>query len=73
MRTPAMIIGAIMLVVGLFIAGGKLFYKDTDKVVDFGKVEVTATHDKKAPVNWGYILIGAGAIALVVGAVAKKA
>lgn len=72
MRTPALVIGALMLVIGLFIAGGKLFYKDTDKVIDIGDLEVTATQDKRMPLNWGYLLIGAGAVVMVVGAVAAK-
>jgi hypothetical protein len=72
MRTPALVIGALLLVVGLFIAGGKMFYKDTDKVIDAGPLQVSATHNRQMPLNWGYILIGVGAIVLVGGAVAAR-
>jgi hypothetical protein len=71
MRTPAFIIGALLVAVGLFIAAGKMFYKDTDKVIDIGSLEVSATHEKRAPLNWGYLLIGGGAVLLAIGAVTK--
>jgi hypothetical protein len=72
MRNPLLIVGALLIVAGLAIASGMLKYQDTDKVVDFGKVEIEATREKTAPLNWGYVLLGAGGVALVAGALARK-
>lgn len=72
MRNPLFILGAILVAVGLFISAGKMRYQDTDKVADFGKLEIEATHEKKAPVNWGYVLIGGGAVLLVIGAMTRR-
>ena len=72
MRNVLFIFGALLLVAGLLMAGGKLKYEDTDKVVDLGKVEINATHEKTAPLNWGYVLLGGGALLIVGGALAKR-
>lgn len=72
MRNALFIIGALLVVAGILVASGVMKYQDTDKVVDFGKVEIEATREKTAPVNWGYVLLGGGALLLVGGAFAGK-
>jgi uncharacterized membrane protein YidH (DUF202 family) len=72
MRNPLMILGVLFIVVGIVIASGLMKYQDKDKVIDLGKVELEATREKEAPVNWGYILLGVGAVVLVGGALIKK-
>ena len=72
MRNAMLILGALLVVGGLLIASGMLKYQDTDKVADFGKVEIEATREKTAPINWGWILLGGGAAALVAGAFVRK-
>lgn len=73
MRVPAMILGVVLVIVGGLMAAGLFKYKDTDKVVDFGKLEIEATREKTAPLNWGYVLIGGGVLILVAGALIRKA
>jgi isopentenyl diphosphate isomerase/L-lactate dehydrogenase-like FMN-dependent dehydrogenase len=72
MQKGLLIIGVLLVVAGLLVTTGNMKYRDTDKVADFGAVEIEATRDKKAPLNWGYALIGAGALVLVGGAVARR-
>lgn len=72
MRNLLLIGGVLLVIGGLFVAGGMLKYQDKDKVVDFGKVEIEASREKTAPVNWGWILLGSGAVALVAGALVRK-
>lgn len=72
MRVPAMIVGVVLVIIGGLMAVGMFKYKDTDKVVDFGKFEIEATKEKTAPLNWGYVLIGGGVLVLVAGALVRK-
>ena len=72
MRNPLMILGAVLVVIGIVIAGGMMKYQDKDKVLDLGKVELEATREKTTPVNWGYVVLGVGVIALVGGALTRK-
>ena len=72
MRNILLIIGALLIGAGVLIASGNLKYNDTDKVADFGKLELKATHEETTPVNWGWVLIGGGAVVLVGVAVARK-
>ena len=72
MQKPLLIIGILLVVAGLLVTAGNLKYRDTEKVVDFGSVEIEATRDKQVPLNWGYVLIGAGAVVLVGGALARR-
>ncbi|WP_146907413.1 DUF3185 domain-containing protein [Arenimonas daejeonensis] len=72
MRMPALLVGVILLVVGGLIAAGVFKFQTTDKVVDMGPIEITKTDTKKPPLNLGWILMGAGALAVVVGAASKK-
>jgi hypothetical protein len=72
MHKALLVLGSLMVVVGLLIASGMLNYRDTDKVADFGSLEIEATREKEAPLNWGYLLLGAGAVVLVAGAVMRR-
>jgi hypothetical protein len=72
MNKALLILGALMVVAGMLVAGGMMKYRDKDKVVDFGSLEIEASHEKTAPLNWGYVLLGVGAIVLVGGAVMRR-
>ncbi len=72
MRTPALIIGALLLIFGGLILTGVFKTKTTEKVADIGPLEITKTETKSPPVNYGWILAGVGAIAVVAGALSKK-
>ena len=72
MHKALLVLGTLMVAVGLLIASGMLNYKDTDKVADFGALEIEATREKEAPLNWGYLLLGVGAVTLVAGAVMRR-
>lgn len=72
MRTPALVIGVILLIVGGLIAAGVFKFQTTEKVVDLGPIEINKTDTKTPPLNLGWILLGAGAVAVVIGAVSKK-
>ena len=47
-------------------------FETSEKVADIGPIEITKTDTKAPPVNLGWILLGAGALALVVGVASKK-
>jgi hypothetical protein len=72
MRTPALVIGVLLLIIGGLITAGVFKFQTTEKVADIGPIEITKTDTKTPPINLGWVLIGAGAIAVVVGAVSKK-
>lgn len=72
MRNALFVLGALLVIGGILIAGGMLKYKDTDTVADFGRVEIEASREKTTPVNWGWILLGGGAVALVAGAMMRR-
>ena len=72
MHKALLILGALLVVARLAVAGGLMKYQDKDKVADFGSLEIEATHEKQAPLNWGYMLLGAGAVALVAGAMMRR-
>lgn len=72
MRNALFVLGALLVISGIVMATGLFRYKDTDKVVDLGKVEVEATREKTAPVNLGYVLLGGGALVLVGAALVRK-
>lgn len=71
MRMPAIIIGVILLVVGGLITAG-VFKYDSKETAELGPIELSVTKEKSPPVNLGWILLGAGAVAVVIGAVSKK-
>lgn len=73
MRNFLLVCGALLCAGGLLVAAGMLKYRDSEKVVDFGKFEVEATREKRAPVNLGYVLLGGGVLLLIGGALARKA
>ena len=72
MRMPAFVVGVILLLVGGLITAGVFKFQTTEKVADIGPIEITTTDTKTPPINLGWVLIGVGAIAVVVGAVSKK-
>ena len=72
MRMPAIIIGAILLIIGGLITAGVFKFQSTEKVADIGPIAITKTDTKSPPINLGWVLIGVGAIALVVGVASKK-
>ena len=72
MRMPAIIIGVILLIIGGLIAAGVFKFKSTETVADIGPIEITKTDTKTPPLNLGWILLGAGAVAVVVGVASKK-
>lgn len=72
MRMPALIIGAILLIIGGLITAGVFKFQTTEKVADIGPIEITATDTKTPPINLGWVLIGVGAVVVVIGAISKK-
>ena len=72
MRTPALVIGVLLLIIGGLITAGVFKFQTSEKVADIGPIEITKTDTKTPPINLGWILIGVGAVAVVVGAVSKK-
>ncbi|HEY9144861.1 MAG TPA: hypothetical protein VIM90_12600 [Arenimonas sp.] len=71
MRTPLLVIGAILLVIGGLITAG-VFKYDSKETAELGPIELSVTKEKSPPVNLGWILLGAGAVAVVVGVASKK-
>lgn len=72
MQKALLILGTLLAATGLLIASGMLEYRDKEKVVDFGSLEIEASREKEAPVNWGYVLLGVGAVVLVGGALMRR-
>ena len=72
MRTPALVIGVLLLIIGGLIAAGVFKFQTTEKVADIGPIQINKTDTKAPPINLGWILLGAGAVAVVIGAVSKK-
>jgi hypothetical protein len=72
MRTPALVIGVLLLIIGGLITAGVFKFQTTEKVADIGPIEITKTDTKTPPINLGWVLLGAGAVAVVIGAVSKK-
>ncbi|GAB2667819.1 MULTISPECIES: hypothetical protein [Arenimonas] len=71
MRMPAIIIGVILLVVGGLITAG-VFKYDSKETAELGPIELSVTKEKSPPINLGWILLGVGAVAVVIGAASKK-
>jgi len=72
MRTPLLVIGALLLIAGGLVAAGVFKFQTTEKVVDLGPIEINKTDTRTPPVNLGWVLLGAGAVAVVIGAASKK-
>jgi hypothetical protein len=70
-RTPLLIVGALLVVAGMLVASGMVKYEDKEQI-EIGKLELEASREKTAPVNWGWALIGGGVVALVGGALVRK-
>ena len=72
MRKPLLAIGVLLLAAGGLIVADVFKYESTEKVADPGPIEINKTDTKRAPVNLGWVLLGAGAVAVVVGVASKK-
>jgi hypothetical protein len=72
MRNFALVIGVLLLVAGGLISAGVLSFDKEETVAKLGSIEITATETKKPTPTVGYGLLGAGVLALVIGALAKK-
>lgn len=72
MRTPALIIGILLLVAGGLISAGVVSFDKQETVAKLGPLEITATDTKKPTPVVGYALLGLGALLLVVGLAGKK-
>lgn len=72
MRTPALVIGVLLLIVGGLIAAGVFSFSKQQTVAKLGPMEITTTEQKKPAPILGYVLLGAGALVLVFGAASKK-
>ena len=72
MRVPALLIGVILLVAGGLVVAGVFKWETTEKVADIGPIQINKTETKSPPSNLGWILLGAGAVAVVAGALMKK-
>lgn len=72
MRTPALIVGILLLVAGGLISAGVLSFDKEETVAKLGSVEITSTDTKKPAPVLGYALLGIGALVLVVGLASKK-
>ena len=70
-RTPLLMMGAILLVLGaVALIWQKVSYTERDTLVDIGSVKVTADNKKDVPLPpiLGGIALAGGAILLAVGA-----
>ena len=72
MRTPLLVIAILLLVVGGLVSAGLISFTKEETVAKLGPLELTATEQKKPAPVIGYVLLGAGALALVVAFVGKK-
>lgn len=72
MRMPLIVLGVILLAAGGLIAAGVFKFETTEKVADLGPIEINKTETKAPPVNVGWLLLGAGALSLVVGVATRK-
>jgi hypothetical protein len=72
MRIPALVIGVILLLAGGVVVSGIFKWEETEKVADIGPIQINKTETKSAPMNLGWVLLGAGAVAVVAGTLMKK-
>jgi len=72
MRIPALILGAVLLLLGALITAGVIDFQEEKKVVDIGALELNKTEHHKPPVTTGYLLLVFGGVALVVGVMARR-
>jgi hypothetical protein len=72
MRTPALIVGILLLIVGGLISAGVFSFTKQSTVAKLGPLEITASEQKKPAPVLGYVLLGAGVLVLAFGAASKK-
>jgi hypothetical protein len=72
MRTPILALGLLLLIVGGLLSAGVFSFTRQETVAKLGPLEITATEKKKPAPVWGYVLLGAGVVVLVLGAVSRK-
>jgi hypothetical protein len=72
MRTPALILGILLLVAGGLISAGMFSFTDTKEVLKIGDASLKVSKESKPDRTLGYVLLGAGALVIAVGALAKK-
>lgn len=72
MRTPALVIGIILLVAGGLISAGVISFQKEEQVAQLGPLEINRTSTETPRPAIGWILLGAGALALVVGFASRK-
>jgi hypothetical protein len=72
MRTPALIVGILLLIAGALISAGVIRFDKQETVAKLGSLEITSTQEKKPAPVLGYVLLGAGALLVVVALVAKR-
>jgi hypothetical protein len=72
MKNVTLLLGIVLLVAGGVVVSGLIKWQETEKVVDIGPLEINKTEEKSPPLNLGWVLLGAGAVALVAGAMMKK-
>jgi hypothetical protein len=72
MRTPALVIGILLLIVGGLISAGVFSFTDTREVLRIGDASLEVSQQKKPDRTLGYVLLAVGAVVTVLGAVSKK-
>lgn len=72
MRKPLLIIGILLLAAGGLIVTDVFKFQTKEKVADLGPIEISRTDTKRAPLNLGWVLLGAGGLAVVVGAISRQ-
>ena len=72
MRTPALVVGVLLLIVGGLISAGVFSFTKQETVAKLGPMEITTTEQKKPAPILGYVLLGAGVLVLVLGSISRK-
>ena len=71
MRAGLIVAGILIAALGVWIALGKLTYKDTETAAKLGPLSVQTTTDKAIPAPLGYLGIVIGAGFVLAGALRK--
>ena len=72
MRKPALVIGAILLIVGGLITAGMLSFPDKKEILSVGDASLSVTKNTKPDRTLGYVLLALGAVGVIVGVAGKK-